>query len=90
MKISVVAFMFLFLVASISLPVTDVMGFESTICCLSYTAKKIPKFRVKSFFSTSGTCRRPALVFMLRNGTPACVNPGEKWVMDIVTSLKEK
>ncbi|KAM3855848.1 C-C motif chemokine 4-like [Vipera latastei] len=90
MKISVLAFVFLFLVASISLPVTDAFGFDSTICCLSYTKRKIPKLRVKSFFSTSGVCRLPSLVFMLRNGTPVCVNPREEWVMTIVRSFKEE
>ncbi|XP_026527245.1 C-C motif chemokine 14-like [Notechis scutatus] len=90
MKISVVAFMFLFLVASISLPVTDALGFESTICCLSYTKRKISKHRVKSFFSTTGTCHLPSLVFILRNDMLVCVNPREEWVMDIVRSFKEE
>uniref|UniRef100_A0A8C6VAR0 C-C motif chemokine n=1 Tax=Naja naja TaxID=35670 RepID=A0A8C6VAR0_NAJNA len=75
---------------SICLSLSSVLGFESTICCLSYTKRKIPKYRVKSFFSTSGTCRLPSLVFMLRNGKPACVNPREEWVMDIVRSFKEE
>ncbi|XP_039201837.1 C-C motif chemokine 5-like [Crotalus tigris] len=90
MKISVVAFMFLFLVASISLPVTNAFGFDSTICCLSYTQRKIPKHLVKSFFFTSGSCSLPSQVFMLRNGTPACVNPREEWVKTIVRSFKEE
>ncbi|XP_032071991.1 C-C motif chemokine 5-like [Thamnophis elegans] len=90
MKISVVAFMFLFLVVSISLPVTDALGFDSTICCLSYTKRKIPKHRVKSFFSTSGACQLPAIVFILRNDMPACVNPGEEWVTNIVRYFNEE
>ncbi|XP_063158538.1 C-C motif chemokine 14-like [Candoia aspera] len=90
MKISVVAFMFLLLVASISLSISDAFDFDPSRCCPKYTEKRIPKHRVRSFYYSSGTCRLPSVVFILRNGMSACVNPGEKWVMDIVRSLKEE
>ncbi|XP_026057603.1 C-C motif chemokine 13-like [Carassius auratus] len=58
-----------------------------TNCCLEFSNVKIPVKRVVSFYWTSSSCPRRAIVFKTKAEKDFCVNPETSWVsshVDIV------
>ncbi|XP_044312087.1 C-C motif chemokine 5-like [Varanus komodoensis] len=89
MKTSAAAFAMLLVLACFCLAVTSPLGVGNAPCCNAHTSKRIPARIVKSFFHTSGTCRLPSIVFILKNGKQACANPRDPWVIAIKDRLEQ-
>ncbi|NXI94012.1 CCL5 protein, partial [Psophia crepitans] len=63
-------------------------GADTTVCCFSYIARKLPQNHVKDYFYTSGKCSQPAVVFITRKDREVCANPDDRWVKDYVNALE--
>uniref|UniRef100_G1MSI4 C-C motif chemokine n=1 Tax=Meleagris gallopavo TaxID=9103 RepID=G1MSI4_MELGA len=67
-----------------SLPV----GADTTVCCFSYSVRKLPQNHVKEYFYTSSKCPQPAVVFTTRKGRQVCANPDARWVKEYINFLE--
>ncbi|KAJ8281370.1 hypothetical protein GJAV_G00066880 [Gymnothorax javanicus] len=50
-------------------------------CCMMYDTKRIPLAMVVSFYQTSSSCSKKAIVFVTKRDRHICVNPADAWVM---------
>ncbi|XP_009938624.2 C-C motif chemokine 5 [Opisthocomus hoazin] len=64
------------------------IGADTTVCCFSYTARKLPQSHVKDYFYTSSKCSQPAVVFITRKNREVCANPDARWVKEYVNTLE--
>ncbi|OXB57634.1 hypothetical protein ASZ78_007029 [Callipepla squamata] len=51
-----------------------------TKCCFSYIQRPVPQNVIASAFTTSSTCRLPAVILVTKKGKEICANPEEPWV----------
>ncbi|XP_024409715.1 C-C motif chemokine 3 [Desmodus rotundus] len=58
-------------------------------CCVSYTARQIPRKLVVSYFKTSSQCSDPAVIFLTKKGLHICANPKDAWVRDYISNMEE-
>ncbi|NXY50791.1 CCL5 protein, partial [Ceuthmochares aereus] len=63
-------------------------GADTTVCCFSYTVRKLPQGHVKDYFYTSSKCSQPAVVFITRKEREVCAHPDAKWVKEYVNTLE--
>ncbi|KAG7468486.1 hypothetical protein MATL_G00143250 [Megalops atlanticus] len=49
-------------------------------CCVKYDNKRIPLAKVVSYYRTSSTCAKPAVVFVTEAGKKVCMDPTASWV----------
>uniref|UniRef100_A0A8C7EA14 C-C motif chemokine n=1 Tax=Nothoprocta perdicaria TaxID=30464 RepID=A0A8C7EA14_NOTPE len=63
-------------------------GADTTVCCFSYTLRKLPQNHVKEYFYTSSKCPQPAVVFVTRKDRQLCANPDARWVKEYVNFLE--
>ncbi|NWI06620.1 CCL5 protein, partial [Tichodroma muraria] len=56
------------------------VGSDTTLCCFSYTSRKLPQSRVQEYFYTSSKCSQPAVVFVTRKKREVCASPDARWV----------
>ncbi|NXS98588.1 CCL5 protein, partial [Jacana jacana] len=63
-------------------------GADATVCCFSYTSRKLPQKHVKGYFYTSGKCSKPAVVFTTKKDQQVCANPDTAWVREYVNALE--
>ncbi|KFP87500.1 C-C motif chemokine 5, partial [Acanthisitta chloris] len=63
-------------------------GSDTTVCCFSYTPRKLPQSHVQEYFYTSSKCSQPAVVFVTRKKREVCANPSARWVKEYVNSLE--
>ncbi|NWS77636.1 CCL5 protein, partial [Crotophaga sulcirostris] len=64
------------------------LGADTTVCCFSYTLRKLPQSHVKDYFYTSSKCPQPAVVFITRKDRQVCANPDARWVKEYVNALE--
>ncbi|PKK19000.1 C-C motif chemokine 5, transcript variant X2 [Columba livia] len=64
------------------------IGADTTVCCFSYTSRKLPQSHVKDYFYTSSKCSQPAVVFVTRKSREVCANPEEDWVQEYMSDLE--
>ncbi|KAK2525604.1 C-C motif chemokine 5, partial [Columba livia] len=64
------------------------VGADTTVCCFSYTSRKLPQSHVKDYFYTSSKCSQPAVVFITRKDREVCANPDARWVKEYVNALE--
>ncbi|NXX73879.1 CCL4 protein, partial [Urocolius indicus] len=64
-------------------------GSDLPNCCLSYTSHKLPQKLIQRFYSTSTSCRLPAIVFITKRGRQVCANPSDTWVQSYLQNLKQ-
>ncbi|XP_065588255.1 C-C motif chemokine 3-like [Cyrtonyx montezumae] len=69
----------LLLVALCSSTVAHLDGLP-TKCCFSYIQRPVPRNVIASAFTTSSTCRLPAVILVTKKGKEICANPEEPWV----------
>ncbi|XP_052052084.1 C-C motif chemokine 6-like [Apodemus sylvaticus] len=64
-------------------------GFQdSSDCCLSY-APQIRCSRFIDYFSTSGECIKPAIIFINKKGKQVCANPHDPRVQSCLRTLNQ-
>ncbi|OXB57636.1 hypothetical protein ASZ78_007031, partial [Callipepla squamata] len=51
-----------------------------TKCCFTYIQRPVPRNVIASAFTTSSTCRLPAVILVTKKGKEICANPEEPWV----------
>ncbi|KAK6493541.1 C-C motif chemokine 4-like protein [Huso huso] len=61
-----------------------------TECCLSHSARQIPKKYLHHYEETQPGCSKPRLIFVLKRGKKVCVNPEDTWVKDRIRFLDEQ
>lgn len=61
---------------------------ESSDCCVSY-ASQIPCSRFISYFSTSGGCSMPGIIFITKKGRQVCANPSDLRVQNCLSTLSQ-
>uniref|UniRef100_A0A3B3QTW1 Chemokine interleukin-8-like domain-containing protein n=1 Tax=Paramormyrops kingsleyae TaxID=1676925 RepID=A0A3B3QTW1_9TELE len=59
----------------------------SDSCCVDYYNKRIPLNQIVSFYETSSSCPKRALVFVTKRNQHFCLNPEEAWVSNHVSNL---
>ncbi|XP_010181062.1 PREDICTED: C-C motif chemokine 5 [Mesitornis unicolor] len=64
------------------------IGADTTVCCFSYTSRKLPQNHVKDYYYTSSKCSQPAVVFITRKDREVCANPDARWVKEYVNTLE--
>ncbi|XP_067292760.1 monocyte chemotactic protein 1B-like [Pseudorasbora parva] len=84
----------LVLVLFCSLPMTsgatDAINAANARCCGGLTTVKVPVKLVKSFYWTSTSCPRRAIVFQMNSGREICVNPEATWVKGHVAKVDKR
>ncbi|NXH16688.1 CCL5 protein, partial [Bucco capensis] len=88
MNISAVCLSAILIAAFLSQASPAPIGADTTVCCFSYTSRKLPQSHVKDYFYTSGKCPQPAVVFITRKNREVCANPDARWVKEYVNSLE--
>lgn len=88
MNISAVCLSIILVAALFSLASPAPMGADTTVCCFSYTSRKLPQSHVKDYFYTSSKCSQPAVVFITRKDREVCANPDARWVKEYVNALE--
>ncbi|KAK1331366.1 hypothetical protein QTO34_009319 [Cnephaeus nilssonii] len=56
-------------------------------CCITFTNKKIPLQKLRSYQVTSSHCTQKAVIFRTKRAKDFCANPQEKWVQDRMKHL---
>ncbi|KAG9352629.1 hypothetical protein JZ751_021043 [Albula glossodonta] len=59
-------------------------------CCMRYETKRVPLSMVVSFFRTSSSCAKPAIVFVTKRGRKICMNPSDAFVSSQVDELDRR
>ncbi|KAK7117408.1 hypothetical protein R3I94_022847 [Phoxinus phoxinus] len=59
-------------------------------CCMEFSKVKIPVKVVKSYYWTSSSCARRAIVFQTIAGKEICVDPETTWVNGHVAKVDKK
>ncbi|KAI1890071.1 hypothetical protein AGOR_G00169440 [Albula goreensis] len=49
-------------------------------CCMRYETKRVPLAKVVSFYRTSSSCAKPAIVFVTEAGRHICLDPSDAFV----------
>ncbi|XP_072554791.1 C-C motif chemokine 3-like [Paramormyrops kingsleyae] len=80
------AVLFLVLLCSVQLVCSNSPGLVVT-CCVDYYNKRIPLNQIVSFYETSSSCPKRALVFVTKRNRSFCLNPEEAWVSNHVSKL---
>ncbi|NXV22291.1 CCL5 protein, partial [Cepphus grylle] len=88
MKVSAVCFSIILVAALFSQASPAPFGADATVCCFSYTSRKLPQSHVKDYFYTSSKCSQPAVVFITRKERQVCANPDARWVKEYVNALE--
>ncbi|XP_056106735.1 C-C motif chemokine 22-like [Rhinichthys klamathensis goyatoka] len=72
----------LVLVLFCSVPMTSSAPLAANVanCCMEFSNVKIPVRLVKSYYWTSSSCARPAIVFQTFAGKEFCIDPETTWV----------
>ncbi|XP_042298147.1 C-C motif chemokine 5-like [Sceloporus undulatus] len=80
----------LLLMASFSTDFAAPHGTNTSPCCSRNTIKPIPQNKVKDYFYTGGHCALPSVVFLLKSGKQACVDPRAKWIPKLIETLEKE
>ncbi|XP_006832402.1 PREDICTED: c-C motif chemokine 4 [Chrysochloris asiatica] len=91
MKFCVAVLSLLMLVAAFFSPAISAASMGSdppTLCCFSYTQRKIPQNFVVDYYETSSLCSQPAVVFQTKRARQICSNPSEPWVQEYMEYLE--
>ncbi|XP_012598451.1 C-C motif chemokine 13 [Microcebus murinus] len=59
-------------------------------CCFTFSSRKIPLQRLKSYYITNSQCQQKAVIFRTKLGKEICADMKEKWVQSYVKHLKPK
>ncbi|XP_052453642.1 C-C motif chemokine 13-like [Carassius gibelio] len=86
---SLMCLLFLVIFSSLQMTSSAVLsiGAARSICCGEFSNIKVPVNKVVSYYWTSSSCRRHAIVFKTIAGREFCINPETSWVrshVDIV------
>uniref|UniRef100_A0A3B3QUL6 Chemokine interleukin-8-like domain-containing protein n=1 Tax=Paramormyrops kingsleyae TaxID=1676925 RepID=A0A3B3QUL6_9TELE len=82
------AVLFLVLLCSVQL-VYNIPSLSDS-CCVDYYNKRIPLNQIVSFYETSSSCPKRALVFVTKRNQHFCLNPEEAWVSNHVSKLNNR
>ncbi|KAG7468485.1 hypothetical protein MATL_G00143240 [Megalops atlanticus] len=75
------ALLILVLLCSLQLVSSAPLGPDAgSECCVKYYPKRIPLNKVASYYRTSSTCIKPAVVFVTEAGKKFCMDPTASWV----------
>ncbi|XP_009805560.1 C-C motif chemokine 5 [Gavia stellata] len=88
MNVSAVCLSIILVAALFSKASPAPVGPDTTVCCFSYTSRKLPQRHVKDYFYTSSKCSQPAVVFITRKHREVCANPDARWVKEYVNTLE--
>ncbi|KAF4094966.1 hypothetical protein G5714_024044 [Onychostoma macrolepis] len=59
-------------------------------CCVEFSDVKIPVKMVKSYYWTSSSCPRRAIVFQTKAGREFCVDPETVWVSGHIAKVDKR
>ncbi|KAM5215975.1 C-C motif chemokine 15 isoform 1-T1 [Hipposideros larvatus] len=96
MKISAAALSFLVLAASLG---SEALGYRidefldpgfhrPADCCSSYSSRKIRCVFMESYFETTISCSRPAVIFITKKGQKVCADPRDEGVQNCTMKLR--
>ncbi|XP_019492158.1 PREDICTED: C-C motif chemokine 15-like [Hipposideros armiger] len=57
-------------------------------CCSSYSSRKIRCVFMESYFETTGSCSRPAVIFITKKGKKVCADPRDEGVQNCTMNLR--
>ncbi|XP_043084687.1 C-C motif chemokine 4-like isoform X3 [Puntigrus tetrazona] len=89
---TVMSVMFLVLFCSVQLASSAVISIAvaQSRCCTEFSDVKIPVKLVESYFWTSSSCARRAIVFQMKSGKQICVDPDTTWVSGHVDKVDKR
>ncbi|XP_012606867.1 C-C motif chemokine 22 [Microcebus murinus] len=60
---------------------------EDSVCCRDFLRWPLPLRKVKEFYWTSHSCRRPGVVLLTTRNRQICADPRLPWVQKIINRL---
>ncbi|XP_043084684.1 C-C motif chemokine 4-like isoform X1 [Puntigrus tetrazona] len=89
---TVMSVMFLVLFCSVQLASSASIAIDlaQSKCCFKFSDVKIPVKQVESYFWTSSSCARRAIVFQMKSGKQICVDPDTTWVSGHVDKVDKR
>ncbi|XP_057572339.1 regakine-1-like [Hippopotamus amphibius kiboko] len=90
MRVSLATLAFLLTLAALHSEADKEPADNVTVCCVTYTSRRIPLSYVKNYERTSDQCSKPAVIFQTKRGKLLCADPGEAWVQKSIEYLDRK
>ncbi|XP_058623804.1 C-C motif chemokine 22-like [Onychostoma macrolepis] len=89
---SLISVLFLVIFCSVQMTSSAVISIDSaqSKCCVEFTDLKIPVKMVKSYYWTSSSCPRRAIVFLTKSGREFCVDPETVWVSGHIDKVDKR
>uniref|UniRef100_H0WNP6 C-C motif chemokine n=2 Tax=Otolemur garnettii TaxID=30611 RepID=H0WNP6_OTOGA len=61
-----------------------------TTCCFTFSSRKIPLQKLKSYCVTSSQCQEEAVIFRTKLNKEVCAKLKERWVQNYMRHLEQK
>ncbi|XP_016123027.1 C-C motif chemokine 22-like [Sinocyclocheilus grahami] len=89
---SLMSVLFLVFFCSVQMTSSAVISIDAaqSKCCGEFTDVKIPLKQVASYYWTSSSCARRAIVFKTKSGKEFCVDPEIPWVSGHVAKVDKR
>lgn len=84
--------LFLMIFCSVQMTSSAAIAIDAELskCCVELSKVKIPVKLVKSYYWTSSSCARRAIVFQTKAGREFCVDPETTWVSGHVDKMNKR
>ncbi|XP_077708369.1 regakine-1-like [Canis aureus] len=89
MKVSLIALIFLLILAALHSEANEELVNELTIspCCLTFISRRVSLRFVKGYQRTGDHCLTPGIIFLTHKGRQICANPNVAWVQEYIRHL---